>query len=82
MPMYDFRCAACSCEFEEMASGNECPQCPSCGSADTERLLAAPSLKTNPMPFKVGPVRPMPPRPVRSGGPCGGGGCSGGCGGL
>ena len=47
--------------------------------SDTERLLSAANLKHGAKPFKVGPVRPMPPKPLRGGGPCGGGGC-GGCG--
>lgn len=83
MPMYDFYCTSCSHEFEEMASPDgACPPCPECGSAETERLVSAPNLKHGAMPFKVGPVRPMPPKPLRGGGPCGGGGCSGGCGAM
>ena len=83
MPMYDFYCTACSHEFEDMTSPEAaCPPCPQCGSMETERLVCAPSLKKGAMPFKVGPVRPMPPKPLRGGGPCGGGGCSGGCGTL
>ena len=79
MPMYDFYCTACSHEFEDMTSPEAaCPPCPQCGSTETERLVCAPSLKKGAMPFKVGPVRPMPPKPLRGGGPCGGGGCSGG----
>ena len=80
MPMYDFYCSSCSCEFEDMVGPDEaCPPCPNCGSADTERLLSAANLKHGAKPFKVGPVRPMPPKPLRGGGPCGGGVC-GGCG--
>lgn len=79
MPMYDFHCNTCSHEFEEMARGDSCPACPACGSAETERHLSAPNLKTGAAPFKAGPVRPMAPRP-RGGSPCGGGGCGGNCG--
>ena len=72
MPMYDFYCSSCSCEFEDMVGPDEaCPPCPNCGSADTERLLSAANLKQGAKPFKVGPVRPMPPKPLRGGGPCG-----------
>ena len=74
MPMYDFYCTECAHEFEDMVGSNEaCPPCPECGSSATERLVCAPNLKKGAMPFKVGPVRPMPKnkRP-----PCGGG-CSG-----
>lgn len=81
MPMYDFYCTACSQEFEDMIGPDDaCPPCPQCGSTATERLVCAPNLKRGAAPFKVGPVRPMPPKPLRGGGPCGGGGCSGGCG--
>lgn len=72
MPMYDFYCSSCSCEFEDMVGPDEaCPPCPNCGSEDTERLLSAANLKHGAKPFKVGPVRPMPPKPLRGGGPCG-----------
>ena len=41
MPMYDFYCSSCSCEFEDMVGPDEaCPPCPNCGSTDTERLLS------------------------------------------
>ena len=79
MPMYDFHCTACGYEFEDVIPPDaSCPACPQCGGV-TERLVSAPNLKHGAMPFKVGPVRPMPPKPLRGGGPCGGGGC-GGCG--
>ena len=32
--------------------------------------LSAANLKHGAKPFKVGPVRPMPPKPLRGGGPC------------
>lgn len=54
MPMYDFYCSSCSCEFEDMVGPDEaCPPCPNCGSADTERLLSAANLKHGAKPFKV-----------------------------
>ena len=56
MPMYDFYCSSCSCEFEDMVGPDEaCPPCPNCGSTDTERLLSAANLKHGAKPFKVGP---------------------------
>ncbi|MEG2140509.1 MAG: zinc ribbon domain-containing protein [Bilophila sp.] len=77
MPMYDFHCSACSHDFEEMATGDSCPVCPSCGSPHTERQLSAPNLKTGAAPFKAGPIRPIAPHlPGKS--PCGG--CGGSCG--
>ena len=54
MPMYDFYCSSCSCEFEDMVGPDEaCPPCPNCGSTDTERLLSAANLKHGAKPFKA-----------------------------
>ena len=81
MPMYDFFCQSCTTVFEELLLKNEAAAaCHECGSAETERMISAPSpLKTGAFPFKPGPVHPMAARMARGGGGCGGGG--GGCGG-
>ncbi|ADP86083.1 FmdB family zinc ribbon protein [Nitratidesulfovibrio vulgaris] len=78
MPMFEYHCNACGKDFEEIAGSEATVPCPGCGSDDTARQMSAPSLKTGAPPFKVGPVRPMPPS--RPGGGCPGGSC-GGCGG-
>jgi putative FmdB family regulatory protein len=44
MPMYDFECKACGHAFETIARVDEKPPCPSCQSADTERLMGAPMI--------------------------------------
>ena len=73
MPMYDFHCSACGHEFEQITASDEAsPQCPACSSDKTQRLLSTPLHKTNPMPFKVGPVRPTVPSGPQGG--CAGGG--------
>lgn len=41
MPLYEYRCNACSKPFEEIATANEAVPCPSCKSTDTARLLSA-----------------------------------------
>ena len=42
MPLYDFRCRACSHEFEALVrTGDKDPACPSCGSPDIERMLSS-----------------------------------------
>jgi len=78
MPIYDFSCQACGAVFEELLTkddGAAC--CPQCGSADTVRMVSAPSpLKTGAFPFKPGPVHPAA---ARMAGGCGGG-CPGGSG--
>jgi putative FmdB family regulatory protein len=38
MPIYDYRCAGCGAEFEALVRGAAAPVCPSCGSAEPERL--------------------------------------------
>jgi len=44
MPMYDFECKACGHTFETVARLDETPECPSCKSAETERLMGAPKI--------------------------------------
>ena len=41
MPLYEYRCADCGAEFEELAGADETPACPSCHSTHTIRLLSA-----------------------------------------
>lgn len=39
MPMYDFQCASCGHEFEEMVGMSAPPPaCPSCGGASEKRI--------------------------------------------
>jgi putative FmdB family regulatory protein len=40
MPLFDFQCRACGHEFEALVRRSAAPACPSCGSADLERLLS------------------------------------------
>ena len=39
MPLYDFSCARCGEEFEELVSAGESPDCPKCSSSEIERKL-------------------------------------------
>lgn len=41
MPIYEFSCAKCGGEFEDLVYGNETPPCPACGSHDTQKLMSA-----------------------------------------
>ena len=42
MPIYDFHCRSCGGEFEGLVRPQDPPvSCPSCKSADLERLLSA-----------------------------------------
>lgn len=40
MPLYEYKCRACSHGFEALVRTGEIPVCPSCGSGDLERLLS------------------------------------------
>jgi putative FmdB family regulatory protein len=40
MPIYDFRCRACSGEFELLVLGSAAAECPKCQSRDLEQLLS------------------------------------------
>jgi putative FmdB family regulatory protein len=40
MPLFDFRCRACGHHFEALVRPPADPACPSCASADLERLLS------------------------------------------
>ncbi len=41
MRMYEFKCAECGRQFEELVVGDEKPACPACGSTKTEKVLSA-----------------------------------------
>lgn len=62
MPLYEFVCAACGKEFEEIcAAGADAPLCPACGARKAEKKISAPSpLKTGAFPFPpTGKVQPL-----------------------
>jgi putative FmdB family regulatory protein len=42
MPIYEYRCAACDTQFEELvsASATSTPPCPSCGAGDAKRIFS------------------------------------------
>jgi putative FmdB family regulatory protein len=42
MPIYEFHCASCGREFEELILGSaKKPACPDCGGADCEKMLSS-----------------------------------------
>lgn len=41
MPLYEYRCRACSREFEALIRRQTTPACPHCGAEDLERLLSS-----------------------------------------
>ncbi|MEO6876887.1 MAG: zinc ribbon domain-containing protein [Gemmatimonadaceae bacterium] len=46
MPIYEYSCRACSNQFEALVRGSKVPLCPKCESADLERLLSLPTVKS------------------------------------
>lgn len=40
MPMYDYRCRACSKDFEMLVRASDTPACPHCASTALERQLS------------------------------------------
>ncbi len=71
MPLYDFHCADCNSDFEEIQGAEvAAPPCPACGSAKTSRLASAPAPgKSGKFPFKISPPRPKV-KAAKGGGKC------------
>ena len=74
MPIYEFECAACGANFEELIYGNAVPACPSCHSGKTTRLPSCASFRT-PTPNRGDGSPYRPPTITSSVGGGGGGGC-------
>ena len=72
MPIYEYKCAKCAAEFEELVFGDDAPPCPRCGAENSERLLSCACLHM-PAPSRVGQTVTYP-----SSGRSGCGGCAGG----
>jgi len=47
MPIYEYTCRNCAHQFETLVRKDETPVCASCGSADLERLLSLPAVKSD-----------------------------------
>jgi putative FmdB family regulatory protein len=72
MPIYEYRCKKCGCNFEELVFGDATPPCPKCSSENTKKLMSAcrHSAGHNPGGYQGSTA------PASSGGGCAG--CSGG----
>ena len=46
MPIYEYSCRNCSHQFEALVRRATVPSCPECQSADLERLLSLPAVKS------------------------------------
>jgi putative FmdB family regulatory protein len=48
MPIYEYKCKSCSHQFEKLVRISDTPDCPSCQSADLERLfIPGAAISTN-----------------------------------
>ena len=47
MPIYEFRCRDCGNQFEQIIRASATPACPSCKSAELERLLSTFAVATS-----------------------------------
>ena len=47
MPIFEYKCRSCGKQFEALVRKSDTPSCPSCSSADLEKLLSLPALKTD-----------------------------------
>lgn len=46
MPIYEYACRACGHRFERLVRASDTPVCDACGSADLERLISQPAVKS------------------------------------
>jgi putative FmdB family regulatory protein len=46
MPLYEYRCGACSHEFEQLVRTGDTPSCPRCTGTQLERLLSLASVSS------------------------------------
>jgi putative FmdB family regulatory protein len=46
MPIYEYKCQACSHQFELLVRSGTTPACPSCGAAQLERLISLSAIKS------------------------------------
>jgi putative FmdB family regulatory protein len=76
MPIYNYRCAGCGAEFEQLVRTDTRVACPDCQSRKLERLM---SLTARPSSGTAGTGTGKPADYSRLGPPPGGGCCGGGC---
>ena len=65
MPIYEYACADCGAEFEELVVGSEQPACPRCASARAERRVSVFAARTE------GVAPDLPPAGAGGCGTCG-----------
>lgn len=46
MPIFEFRCQDCGCEFEKLVRADEKAECPECGCSSPKRLFSVFGVKS------------------------------------
>jgi putative FmdB family regulatory protein len=46
MPVFDYKCRACSHKFEALVRGGKAPSCPRCASQNLDKLLSLPAVRS------------------------------------
>jgi putative FmdB family regulatory protein len=46
VPIYEYQCSDCQCEFETLVRKGAVPACPKCGSSKLERQISLPAIKS------------------------------------
>ena len=41
MPIFEYQCKGCGCQFERLVFGQESPSCPDCESTNVSKLMSA-----------------------------------------
>lgn len=41
MPIYEYTCRKCGCEFEVIIFGDDTPECPECGARDPQKNMSS-----------------------------------------
>ncbi|MGE3276857.1 MAG: zinc ribbon domain-containing protein [Vicinamibacterales bacterium] len=46
MPIFEYTCRSCRHQFETLVRTGQTPSCPKCQSADLERMLSLPAIRS------------------------------------
>lgn len=76
MPIYEYACDDCRCEFEVLVRGDEPTVCPDCGGSRLEKQWSVPAAHTRQS--SQLPICNVPPQQTCGLPQCGMGGCQNG----
>ncbi|MCG6894807.1 MAG: zinc ribbon domain-containing protein [Desulfobacteraceae bacterium] len=66
MPIYEYRCKNCDCDFEHFVfrADDPAPTCPTCCGADVEKLISAGAVRPQGIAKGSGGFKPPSCRPT------------------